>query len=241
MHVGDIGIPASPFPGIIDVDVTGWPTIPYERGASTNTQSYGISFTKWLAQAEGNLGSDPVDNADNYALFYLANYVFNKKGFYPHEWTLPLDPTRRPPDMPHVLAENDLETDDPDNPFDYQHYCYNARQGDARANAMTSVSSVPSSSPSAGPTSETCVDGSLYADLDACSSKCSGQCNQNAAQPSITCSCDTTPATTTVPPVPSKSSGCQAGIYDKFEECAAQCGKGQCNESAGQPVTCVCS
>lgn len=71
MHIGQIGEAASPLDGfIIDQPVKGWPGIPYSPGAGSNTLSYGDFFTKWLAQSPGNLITDAIDNADNYARKY---------------------------------------------------------------------------------------------------------------------------------------------------------------------------
>ena len=68
MHVGQIGKAANPLDsGIIDQPVQGWPGIPYDPSSTTNTGSYGDFFTKWLAQSDGNLIVNAIDNADNYA------------------------------------------------------------------------------------------------------------------------------------------------------------------------------
>ena len=45
---------------------------------------------------ESNAGSDPVDNADNYALFILSSYVQRKKDFYPDKFQVWLDPLTPP-------------------------------------------------------------------------------------------------------------------------------------------------
>jgi len=132
MHINEIGFPASPYPGITDVIVRGWPELP------ANTPAYGSLFTKWLAQAEGGQGSDPVDNAENYALFMLANYVQREKGFYPHKYQVPLDPVAPP--KAQAINTTDAGILDEDNPFDYEHYCYVSRYGDAGANAVNASS-----------------------------------------------------------------------------------------------------
>ena len=74
------------------------PDIPYKtkEGHAVFQVAYGPLFSKWLAQ------SDLVDvgygssNADNYAMFFMANYVNRKKNFYPSLPQLHVNPFRKP-------------------------------------------------------------------------------------------------------------------------------------------------
>ena len=246
MHIAEIGHPASQYGGIIDVPIQGWPNIPYNaRIPRSNTPAYGTHFTKWLAQAEGSLSTEPVDNADNYALFMLSNYIESKKGFYPHKYQVPLDPTGAPTQLQGVNATDKSTPRGPNDPFDYAHYCYDAGDGDAGANAVaensTSTSASSTASASATSTPTVCRDGA-YADLSSCSANCyQGACNQNAGQPTVRCACASDPAPPlSSAPAPSPSV-CAGGTYANFDNCASACYQGSCNENAGQPVTCICS
>lgn len=116
MHIGEIGFPASPYPGIEDVIVQGWPELP------ANTRAHRTLLTKWLAQAEGGQGSDPVDDAENYALFMLADYVQKEKGFYPHKYQVPLDPV--PPPKTQAVNSTKAENLAGNDPLEYDHYCH---------------------------------------------------------------------------------------------------------------------
>lgn len=93
---------------------------------------------QWLAQAEGGQGSDPVDNAENYALFMLANYVHKDKGFYPQKYQVPLDPV--PPPKTQAVNSTKAGNVDGDDLFEYDHYCYVKGIGDAGANAVNASS-----------------------------------------------------------------------------------------------------
>ena len=106
--MAEIGTPAGPYVGITNVPVLGWPGIPYSPDSIHNTPAYGDQFTKRVAQAEGSYPGEAVNNADNCALFFLANYIYTKKGFYPHKFQVPLDPTKAPPGQQAATATASL-------------------------------------------------------------------------------------------------------------------------------------
>jgi hypothetical protein len=123
MHIREIGTPTTDaYNGIVDLPVQGWPGIP---SVGQTTPSYGDWFTKWLAQSAGNLPEDPLNNADNYALFMLANYVQTKKGWYPSKRQVPISPTSQ---RGYSISSNDTAVDVNtvygDSPYDFDGYCY---------------------------------------------------------------------------------------------------------------------
>ena len=128
MHIREIGYPSdsNALPGIKDIPVQGWPGIRYwPTEPWRNKPAYGDWFTKWLAQSAGNIPEDPVNNADNYALFVLANYVLSKKGWYPSRRQVPISPLS---ERGYATSLNstgvDTDTVYGDSPFDYNNYCY---------------------------------------------------------------------------------------------------------------------
>lgn len=137
MHIREIGHPvdANYLPGIKDRPVQGWPGISYSPSAprGSNTYSYGDWFTKWLAQSSGNTPNEMANNADNYALFILANYVQSVRGWYPSKRQVPISPTTK--DGYSVAGVNgtsgnatsvDASTIWGDSPFDFDNYCYSS-------------------------------------------------------------------------------------------------------------------
>lgn len=79
MHIPAIGhsVAYFPDPGVVDVVTIGYNA---KRG---DGRAYGGARAKWLAASINHPPADPVNNAENYALFTLANYVIKTKGFYP--------------------------------------------------------------------------------------------------------------------------------------------------------------
>ena len=128
MHIREIGHPSesSGLPGIKDRPVQGWTGIPYTPGSPTNELSYGDWYTKWLAQSSGYALDEAMNNADNYALFIMANYVQSTKGWYPSKEQVPISPVSR---TGYLLAETNETSVDADNiygspPHYYDSYCY---------------------------------------------------------------------------------------------------------------------
>ena len=235
MHIAEIGYPVGPYEGIIDVPVQGWPGIPYKPNYYHNTPAYGDFFTKWLAQAEGSDPREPVDNADNYALFFLANYIYTQKGFYPHRRQVPLDPTKAPPELTATATSASLNLasistevatpapagdkntvmagsgiTDPDDPFDREHYCYDPNQGDAAAAAVNSKG------------------------IDSFTATSTTTSTPPSTIPATTTA---TATSTTSKPPPACTNG---SLYADFDKCSDNC-PGSCNENAGQAsITCSC-
>lgn len=72
------------------------PDVPYDMPNNHYQAAYGPLFTKWNAQSDLVGDSYAANNAENYALFFMANYVNREKGFYPSLPQVPIIPTRAP-------------------------------------------------------------------------------------------------------------------------------------------------
>jgi len=94
----DVGKPTGGWAHIYDMPVPYYhPKVPYDMPNHDFRQAYGPLFTKWLAQSELVVDdSYAAVSAENYALFFMANYVNRQKGFYPSLPQVPINPLRAP-------------------------------------------------------------------------------------------------------------------------------------------------
>lgn len=131
MHFQDIGKAVAGWDVyIIDQPVKGWPGVPFQPGNDLiNRGAYGDLFTKHLAFNDAHLDTDAADNADNYAYFFLANWLIRKKDYYAHRRAVQVNPTK-PPAEADDNGRSAAHPRDEDDPFDYEHYCYGLFEGE---------------------------------------------------------------------------------------------------------------
>jgi len=146
MHNRDIGVALDGHSAIGEQPLKGYPQDPDDP----IDLSYGPLFTKWLAQNTKALFFDGMSNADNYAWFFLANYVIRKRGFYPSLPQVPINPWR--PHRKEDYLPSGLQSYSIDN-FTIPSECSSGfKLSDNMNGTRTTPSTLPSSSPVSLPT-----------------------------------------------------------------------------------------
>ncbi|EPE35633.1 hypothetical protein GLAREA_11333 [Glarea lozoyensis ATCC 20868] len=98
LHIDAIG-KGTGFDHVWDVPVPYYhPDVPYDPVNGILQTAYGPLFTKWLAQSDLVQDFYASSNAENYAMFFMANFVNRKRKFYPSLPQVAINPFREPKD-----------------------------------------------------------------------------------------------------------------------------------------------